>query len=145
MIRKITFVLLFTTFFIPAFGQRNVADSCIGATWLSVQYGGNFTAGDLADRYGFLNHIGLFAGYKTKKNYVFGVDASFIFGNDVRLTGLFDHLVDSKGNITDVNGDIAIVQVLPRGLYTNANVGKIFPVFGPNPNSGIYASVGVGF
>ena len=74
-----------------------------------------------------------------------GLDAAFIFGNSLRVTGLFDHLVDSKGNITDVNGDIAIVRALPRGMYVNATAGKIFPVFGSNPNSGIYANIGLGF
>lgn len=145
MLRKLAFTILFIGLTIPAFSQRNMGDSCVGATWLGLQYGANMTSGDLADRYGFLNNLGIFAGYKTKKNYVFGLDANFIFGRDVRMTGLFDHLVDSYGNITDINGDIAIVQVLPRGLYANATVGKIFPVFGSNPNSGIYASVGAGY
>ena len=105
--------------------QRNVADSIIPSTWLVVQYGGGFTNADLADRYGYLNHIGIFAGYKTKKNWVLGLDAAYMFGSKVRLTGVFDHLVDSKGNITDQNGDIAIVRALPRGFYANAVIGKV--------------------
>lgn len=126
-------------------GQRNVQDSIIGTPWISVHYGLNWTAGDLDERHGLLNHIGGFIGYKTDENWVWGVDGSFIFGNDVRETGLFDHLLDSKGTITDQNGDIAIVRVLSRGYYVDGNVGKIFPVFSPNKNSGIYLSLGVGY
>ena len=127
--------------------QRNVADSTIGAVWLGVQYGGNFSAGDLADRFGYLNHIGITAGYKTDRNWVFGVDGNFIFGSDssLRVGDVFHDLRDSKGNITDVNGDIAIVRSLPRGMHANLTVGKIFPVWGPNPNSGIYVNAGVGW
>lgn len=125
--------------------QRNVSDSTIGAVWFGVQYGGGFTAGDLADRYGYMNHLGFIAGYKTKQNWVYGLDANFMFGNNVRMTGIFDHLVDSKGNITDINGDIAIVRALPRGVYANATVGKIFPIWSPNPNSGLYVNFGAGY
>ena len=125
--------------------QRNMADSAVGATWLSVQYGGGFPEADLAERYGYLNHLGIFAGWKTRKNYVFGMDANFMFGDKVHLRGLFDHLVDSYGNITDINGEKAIVRVLSRGVYVNGVVGKVFNVLAVNPNSGIYANFGIGY
>lgn len=125
--------------------QRNVSDSIIPSTWLVVQYGGCVPEGDLADRYGFMNHVGLFAGYKTQKNWVFGLDAAYMFGGQVRMPGVFDHLIDSNGNITDQNGDIAIVRTMPRGFYANATVGKVIPVLSPNPNSGIYVNFGVGY
>ena len=125
--------------------QRNMADSIIPSTWLVVQYGGGFTGGDLADRYGYLNHVGIFAGYKTKKNWVFGLDGMFIFSSSNRIPGVLDDLKDSKGNITDQNGDIAIVRTLPRGFYANGVIGKVLPVFSPNPNSGLYVNFGVGY
>ena len=125
--------------------QRKVADSVIGTPWVSVQYGLNFTGGDLRENHGFFNHIGLLAGYKTKKNWIYAAEGNYMFGGDVRTTGLFDALVDSKGNITDQNGDIATVQVLSRGMYINGSVGKILPVLSPNPNSGLYVSLGAGF
>lgn len=128
-----------------AFGQRNVKDTIISTPWMSVNYGFNATAGDLADRHGNFNHIGIFAGYKTKRNWIFGVDGAYMFGNQVRATGLFDHLVDSKGNITDQNGDIAIVLVYSRGFYADLNVGKIIPVLSPNKNSGLYFNFGAGY
>lgn len=126
-------------------GQRNVKDSVIGTPLIGVHYGGNWTAADLADRYGYLNHIGINAGYKTNKNWYWGLDGNFMFGNDVRMTGIFDHLVDSKGNITDINGDIAIVYVYARGFNANLAVGKIFPVLSPNENSGIMVHAGAGY
>ena len=94
----IIIILIFKT---DVHSQRNVSDSVISTPWISVQYGINWTGGDLNERLGLLNHVGLFLGWKTARNWVFGVEGSFIFGNDVRVTGLFDHLMDSKGNITD--------------------------------------------
>lgn len=125
--------------------QRNVRDSIIGTPWIGVQYGGNWTQGDLADRYGYLNHIGATAGYKTSKNWFWGLEGNFLFGNQVRMTGLFDHLVDSYGNIIDINGNIGMVYVFPRGFNVNLAVGKIIPVLSPNQNSGIWIHGGVGY
>ncbi|MDX2360017.1 MAG: hypothetical protein QNK23_04360 [Crocinitomicaceae bacterium] len=138
-------VVFITSLSFTTTAQRNVSDTVIGTPWISIHYGLGWSAGDLSDRMGLMNSIGAFAGYKTNKNWVFGVEGSFMFGNDVRTEGLFDHLVDSHGNITDINGDIAIVRVLARGWHANAEVGKIFPVLSPNKNSGIYLRLGLGY
>jgi len=145
MKQSLLLLICFLSLNLIAFGQRNVKDSIIATPWISIQYGLNWTAGDLKERFGILNHVGFFAGYKTSRNWIYGVDASFIFGNKIRVDSLFTNLLDSKGNITDVNGDIAKVQVLSRGFHANANVGKIFPVLSPNKNSGIYINLGVGY
>jgi hypothetical protein len=139
----ISVFLIILTF--NSISQRNVKDSTISTPWIGVHYGICDTEGDLAKRHGYFNQIGLFFGYKTKRNWVYGLDGSYLFGRDVRVSGLFDHLVDSKGNITDQNGDIAIVLVYSRGLSVDANIGKIIPVLSPNENSGIYLNFGVGY
>lgn len=125
--------------------QRNVRDSSIATPLIGVHYGGNFTAADLSERYGYLNHVGISAGYKTINNWYMSFDGNFIFSNDTRLTGLFDSLVDSYGNITDVNGDIASVFVYPRGFNANVSFGKLVPVLSLNKNSGILFHFGIGY
>jgi hypothetical protein len=127
------------------FAQRNVRDSSIATPLIGVHYGGNFTAGDFAERYGYMNHVGISAGYKTTSNWYMSFDGNFMFGNQTRIAGLFDHLVDEYGNITDINGDIAVVLVFPRGVNTNLTFGKLFPVLSPNSNSGILFHVGAGY
>jgi len=140
--------LVFSLFLIHSLvsnAQRNVKDSTISSPLIGVHYGGNWTSGDLSDRYGYLNHLGISAGYKTNQNWYYGLDANFMFGNQNRMTGLFDELVDDNGNITDINGDIANVLVYPRGINVNASFGKLFPVLSPNSNSGILIHAGVGY
>lgn len=128
-----------------SFAQRNVRDSIIGTPWIAVHYGGNGTAGTLAERYGYLNHIGFMAGYKTQRNWFYGTDANFIFGNRIFLPDLFANLRDSKGNITDQNGDIGDVVTFVRGFNANVAIGKVIPVFSPNKNSGLFIHTGVGY
>lgn len=139
----IVFVLFISFFKLTA--QRNVRDSVISSPLIGVHYGGNWTSGDLSDRYGFFNHIGISAGYKTNKNWYWGIDGNFMFGNQTRMTGLFDNLVDDYGHITDVNGDIAKVLVFPRGFNTNVSFGKLFPILSPNANSGFILHLGGGY
>lgn len=130
---------------ISVHAQRNVKDSIIGTPWIAVHYGGNGTGGDLAQRYGFLNHVGVLAGYKTSHNWFYGVDGNFLFGNRIFLPDMFGHLRDSKGNITDQNGDIGTVVTFVRGFNANLAFGKVIPVFSPNKNSGIFVHAGLGY
>lgn len=142
-LRSLVLIALLIHF--SGWSQRNIKDSIIGTPWVAIHYGSNWTSGDLADRYGFFNHLGAMAGYKTKRNWVYGLDGNFMFGNNIRMTGLFDHLTDYQGNISDENGDIGKVVLFSRGFNVNLMVGKVIPVWGRNANSGIYIHTGVGY
>jgi hypothetical protein len=141
------FILVVFTVFCAlwSLAQRDVKDSIIGTPWIGVHYGLNWPGADLADRFGVINHLGATAGYKTKRNWVYGFDGNFHFGSQVKQRDMFANLVDSYGNITDINGDIASVVVTMRGFNANALVGKVFPILSPNKNSGIYIHGGVGY
>ena len=145
MIAKRLTLLIFILLGFQAFSQRNVKDSIIGTPWVGVHYGANWTSGDLADRFGFINHIGAIAGYKTSRNWFWGIDGNFMFGNQVRMTGIFDNLVDSYGQINDINGDAGQVLALARGFNVNLAIGKVVPVLSLNRNSGLFFHVGAGY
>lgn len=144
--KNIIVIFILTFSFCPfLMGQRNVRDSIIGTPWVAVNYGGNWTHGDLALKYTFLHHLGIMAGYKTSKNWFWGLDGNFMFSDKVNINGMFDGLTDATGNITDMNGDIGTVVVSARGLNVNFAVGKVFPVLSPNKNSGFFVHGGMGF
>jgi hypothetical protein len=111
----------------------------------SVHYGTGWTGGDLVNRYGYINLVGFSAGYKLKNHWFFQTDASFLFGSQVKIPGLLDGITDSYGNITDVNGDPAAVNVLCRGLVANVQVGKIIPLSKFQQNSGLMVHAGAGY
>lgn len=138
--------LLITCFFANlVFSQKDWGKDGSSSFLVSPHYGASFALGDLQKRYSFLNHVGAGISYKTASNWTFGVDGSFIFGNRSKFSGLFDHLIDSHGYISDVNGDVGIVLAHPRGVTFNAHVGKIFPIGKSNPNSGIFVRLNAGY
>jgi hypothetical protein len=143
---KFNFFLFLIFIFIFNYGytQRNVKDSTIGAVWIAPSYGYMTTRGDLATKFGNLNHVGIFTGYKTKRNWVYGLESNFLFGNKVYLNNMFSALLDDKGNITDANGEVGIVVVSARGFNSNLTIGKVFPILSPNKNSGLYFNFGIG-
>ncbi len=142
---RILFLLAFLVVTGNSFAQRNVRDSIIGTPWVALHYGLNSPGGDLATKFGILNHLGSMAGYKTTKNWVFGFDGNFIFGNRIKIPSLLANLADDQGNITDANGDIALIVVTARGFNVNVMVGKVIPIWSPNQNSGIYVHAGIGY
>jgi len=109
-----------------------------------MSYAIQLPGGDLADRFGINSSLGLAGDFKTKKNFSFGLSGSFIFGNKVKEDVLAS-LKNSYGDIIDNSGNIADVLVLERGFTVNANAGWIWPLVGPNPNSGILFKIGGGF
>jgi hypothetical protein len=112
-----------------------------------VQYGANLPGGDLAKRYGFLNHIGGGVTFRSSKNFLLGIESSFIFGNQFKseFDSVFSHLTDEKGNITDINGDIAVVMTYARGFHANATIGKLVPLSAKKKASHLQVQVGVGY
>lgn len=129
------------------FAQRNVRDSSIATPLLGIQYGGMWTEGDLKDRYAFFNHVGFTSGYKFASKWYVGLEGNFMFGRKMNFTReqLFGDLMDSYGNITDQNGDIATVLIFSRGFHANVEFGRLIPVLSPNVNSGFLIKVGVGY
>lgn len=125
--------------------QRNIRDSVIGTPYVGVQYTGVFPGGDLAERFGYFNQIGAYAGYKTKHNWMFGLDGNFYFGNQIKDRSLLANFVDPNGVITNLDGGSGTVLLFMRGFNANATIGKLFPVLSPNPNSGIMVQLGAGY
>ena len=125
--------------------QRDVTTETIGTPWIGIHYGLSSPTNSLAERFGLLNNLGFNAGYKTKKNWFFGSDINFFFGNQIKTGDIFGNLRDSYGNISDVNGDVGVVLLYSRGYNANLSFGKIFPILGSNPNSGIFIQGGAGY
>lgn len=140
------FILIFCASIVSFYSsaQRDVSKA-IGTPYIGIQYGLNLPGGDFADRYGLTNGIGIHAGYKTKHNWIYAVETNFFFGNQIRIDGILQNLLDDRGTITNTSGSSAVVKLFNRGFNANLSVGKIIPIWSPNPNSGILFELSAGY
>ncbi len=138
--------LLFFFVYLPfvAFSQQNIKDSVLSFPMIGASAAYQIPGGDLSERFGNNFNIGGVFQWKTKKNYLIGLEGQFIFGNKVKENTILDSLSTSQGGIISSLGEFADVVLYERGLKFELKLGKIFPVFGPNKNSGIFTSLGAG-
>lgn len=130
----------------PLNAQVNVRDSAVQGFIFNFSFGGYINGGDVSQLYGGNMALGMDIWYKTRTNWLIGGGASYLFGNEVKdQATLFSSLLTESGNIIGVDGDYADVKVYQRGFTAMAKVGKVFPFFGPNPNSGAFFQLGVGY
>ncbi len=112
---------------------------------MSATYAYQLPGGALADRFGSNHNIGGSALRKHRSNYMWGVEGGFMFGNNVHEYGLLRGLINSQSQIVDQEGVMADIQVFQRGWSMFLVGGKIIPVVGPNPNSGMLLKLGGGY
>lgn len=110
----------------------------------NFSYAVQFPLADMAKRFGVNSNIGGSFLVKTKKNILLGADGRFIFSNNLNDTAVLSGIETELGQIINENGVYANVLMTQRGLTFSGKIGKIFPVFGPNKNSGIMAQLGAG-
>ncbi|MBK6626358.1 MAG: hypothetical protein IPJ87_17060 [Flavobacteriales bacterium] len=121
----------------PAVAQRSVRDSSIVLVPVTVSYSYQVPGGSLATRFGHNSNLGLSAVVKLRSNYFLGAEGGFLFGNKVVEPGLLNGVRNAAGQVLDQNGQPATVFTYQRGYTAMAVVGKILPIVGPNPNSGL--------
>ncbi|MCB0794549.1 MAG: hypothetical protein KDB88_07405 [Flavobacteriales bacterium] len=130
---------------VPSYGQQSVRDTSIFMVPVTLSYAYQLPGGNMADRFGANNSLGLSAFAKLPNNFFLGGEGAFIFGNQVIEPGLGDGLQNSYGQILDQEGQPATVLVFQRGYSLLASVGKIMPIVGPNPNSGLMLKLSGGY
>lgn len=124
--------------------QGEVSDTTIAMSLFQFQGGFSQPFGDFADLYGTYADVGFSYAYKTKKNLLFGADFLFLFGNDVKNPqNVAGNLRLSNGEIVGIDGEYITELIQQRGFTGGLYVGKIFPIFGPNPNSGLEIRLGL--
>ncbi|HEX2615957.1 MAG TPA: hypothetical protein VHL57_00365 [Flavobacteriales bacterium] len=130
---------------LPSYGQSGIRDTSITIIPITLSYAYQLPTGDMADRFGWNNNIGLSTLVKFKNNYALGLEGSFFFGNQVNERTMLNGLTTSNGRIVNQEGEPAQVFLYERGYTILGVAAKIIPVVGPNPNSGILLKFGAGY
>lgn len=147
--KKLLRPLLILAFLLPAFlasGQVNVRDSAIYTPIIYGAYGFHILDGDIAEMFGPSSTIGAGIGFKTKSNFYIGLEYNYLWGGKVKQGDeILQNILTSDGQLIGQNGEYAIFQFMQRGHALWLKGGKLFPVFSPNPNSGVKLQLGVGY
>lgn len=142
--KKYQLLFSFLFFVNLAAAQWQVRDSSLYNPHVTVGYGYSTPGGDLANRFGNNGSIEVGFHIKDKKNWYYGVQFNYLFGNKVHEPNLLSNLLTSRGEILDEQGQIATMFIQERGFNVFLQGGKLFPVIGPNKNSGLLITGGVG-
>lgn len=130
---------------VPSYAQGGLRDTSIVIVPITLSYAYQVPTGDLADRFGANHNIGLSASVKFKSNYSLGLEGSFIFGNKVPDRSMLKEMTTTSGVIVNQEGDPAQLLFFERGYTIMAFAGKVIPIVGPNPNSGMLLKIGGGY
>lgn len=136
--------LLFSMIVFTATAQKNVRDSLLNITSIGGHFGFNVPFADLGKRFGLGEIAGGSLLYKTKSNLTLETNFSLFYGNKVKEDSLLKNITTSQGYVLNVEGSVIDVIMYERGFNVGVRIGKIIPVIGPNPNSGLHAQFGLG-
>ncbi len=139
-------ILVFFLFVNTYFAAGQVQNLNQGTGYLlGFNYGINLPAADLGDRFGQHFNAGISNEWLTaSKNFIFGIDGQFIFGQKVK-TDVLAQLRTAEGHIYGNDKSIADIQLRQRGFYIGAKIGKILLSSDENPRAGLKITLGAGF
>ena len=123
---------------------QSVKDSSFRIILTGVHISGQLPQNNLAERFGPNFSAGVDLIWKSKKNFLFGIEGSYFWSKNVR-EDVVASMKNSDGFITDNEGYPADLRLTERGWNFYANAGKLFPKLGHNPNSGVFFTIGVGY
>lgn len=139
---KRAFIILFTLLY--SFFANAVKDSSMVIPMLSGSIAFQIPKGDLSKRFGFNSSVGPSFTVKTRNNILIGADFEFIFGNQLKDSTIFQNIITSNGYLINTYGEYANVILSERGFYIGGKIGYQIPILAPNPNSGFFATMGIG-
>jgi len=137
-VRNLLLSVLLCFPFLQASSQVSIKDSSIFTTMFYATYSYQFPGGDLVKRFGNNSNIGGGVMFKTRGNWLFGVEGDYLFGNKVKnKNAIFSNISTTNGYLIGKNGSPANISFGESGMWATLKLGKVIPCFGSNPNSGI--------
>lgn len=145
LMRKLSVTILFfcLTFFTEA-QTITPKDSSLFIPMVCSSYSFQLPGGDMAKRFGGNSSVGIQTLFKLKNKLVFGLEGTILFGNKVDEKGILDSITAQGGFIINNDGLLTDPRLTERGFTIVIKGGRLFPVLGHNPNSGLIFIAGVG-
>jgi hypothetical protein len=109
------------------YGQVEEILSSTSGVLVNIHYGIEVPSGILADRFGVGYSIGFSPVYVTKKQWLIGIDAKFIFGGNVK-EDVLANMRTKDGEIIGQDKGFGLTSLNQRGYFIGGTVGKIIPL-----------------
>lgn len=139
-------ILALSFLFLPLMIQaQSVPDTSLLLNMFSFHISGHVPAGDIAKRYGLNMGVGGTYWLKTKSNWLLSADFTYFFGNKFKEDSILAGVQDQYGYFITTYGEQMEISYYERGYYAGIRAGKLFPVIGPNKNSGLMIMGSAGF
>lgn len=142
---KQSFHIFFLLLAFNLHAQVNVKDSLLHVPMLIPSVGFGIPTQNFSQRFGTFSQIGLDVFWKSKKGWLAGFDYQFLFGSQVKETGMLDGILTDDAFLIGADGTLYDVRLQLRGMRALGRFGRQFPLWGPNRNSGIFGTFGIGF
>lgn len=110
----------------------------------SFYYNYQIPIGNLANTFGSNSAIGTSYLIEKTNNIFFGLEANYLFGDNIKDSTIFNNISTSGGEIIGGDGYYANVNVMQRGFDCYLYAGYAFHFIKDNL-SGIYISQGIGY
>lgn len=102
-------------------------------------------SGDFSKTFGNFNSIGFGGLFKSKNNWVLGVELNYLFGKEVKTNSILNNLGSSGGYLSSTFGDPGNFSVGMNGWAGFIKGGRVIGLSKRNMNSGILLTAGIGF
>ena len=147
MKKTLQLALLFVSILLFSFNsvsQVSISDSSILLPSLRLGYSFSFPQQDLKKSMGITSTLNTKFEVKFPSQWIVGGYYNFMFGSTYKDSSMLSELRTSAGGIINENGQFGTYEMLQRGHHGGIYIGRLFPYFSPNDNSGIIATLGCG-
>lgn len=145
-IKTAALLVLLLISFINGMGQSLVKDSSIVIPFFGIGGEVHIPGGDMVKRFGTSYGVQAMFGIKSPKNFLYSIQGGMFFGNTIKEAGLLSGLSSNTyGTIIGSDGRTPDVRLFERGYHVDLGFGKVFSFNKPNPNSGLFTNISVGF
>jgi len=127
-----------------SFAQLSIRDSAIAFPMIGASFQYQLPGGDMAYRFKGNFNAGALFQWKLKSKWIFGIEGNYLFAESVKEADMLNGITTSQGTVISESGEPATILFQERGLLVYAKAGKLFPIIGPNKNSGLLTTIGVG-
>jgi hypothetical protein len=146
--KHILFSILFLSCFLSkaqfVIEKPETKDTAYTIPMITASYAHQWSASDMANRFGHNNNLGGSFMVKTSKNWLYGFKGNFLWGGNVNDHSVLSNLKNGDGEVIDNEGRLTHVNLGQRGSSFFLFGGKMINKLAPNKNSGFIFYGGLG-